>query len=131
MPSPEVPTCPPCSMPWLQRTGRPGEPSWGVLAHLVRETRFVQTYRRLDFLRLKPLVPVDDFWDLARALSPATATALFLESLRTVAQDARQTGSSALLKHSTLPTSSSRRSPIQDLGLVDPLQGREAVVVRP
>ena len=29
----------------------PGEPSWGVLGHLIRETRFVQVYRRLHFMR--------------------------------------------------------------------------------
>ncbi|WP_165066043.1 tetratricopeptide repeat protein [Paludisphaera rhizosphaerae] len=43
-----------------------GEPSWGVLAHLARETRFVQVMRRLDFMRKKWSVPVDDFWEAAR-----------------------------------------------------------------
>ena len=55
----------------LDRAGRPpgdaGEPSWGVLAHLVRETRFVQVYRRLDFLRNKLVVPTDEFWREARS----------------------------------------------------------------
>ena len=41
----------------LNRASRPpgdaGEPSWDVFAHLVRETRFVQVYRRLDFLRFQ------------------------------------------------------------------------------
>src|SRR5262249_37160692 len=54
----------------LDRAGRPGgdggEPSWGVLAHLVRETRFVQVYRRLDFLRFHLAVSAEDFWEDAR-----------------------------------------------------------------
>lgn len=43
-----------------------GEPSWGVLAHIARETRFVQAQRRLFFMRNKWGVPVDDFWAAAR-----------------------------------------------------------------
>ena len=39
-----------------------GEPSWGVLAHLVRETRFIQVYRRLHFMRKVWSVPVDGYW---------------------------------------------------------------------
>ena len=40
----------------------PGEPSWGLLAHLARETRFVQVARRLDFMAHKWAVAVDDYW---------------------------------------------------------------------
>lgn len=54
----------------LARSGTPGddprEPSWGVLAHLIRETRFVQVYRRLSFLHDTWGVPVDEFWAAAR-----------------------------------------------------------------
>ncbi len=39
-----------------------GEPSWGVLAHLVRETRFIQVYRRLHFMSKAWSVPVDEYW---------------------------------------------------------------------
>ena len=85
-PSPGVPTMP----GWLgalDRAGRPpgdaGEPSWGVLAHLVRETRFVQVYRRLDFLRLRLSVPADDFWEQAR---PDVAGHRYRRFLETFAQ---------------------------------------------
>lgn len=43
-----------------------GEPSWGVLAHLARETRFTQARRRLLFMRDKWGVPIDEFWAAAR-----------------------------------------------------------------
>ncbi len=39
-----------------------GEPSWGALAQMVRETRFVQVARRLLFMRYMWSVPVDEFW---------------------------------------------------------------------
>lgn len=38
----------------------PGEPSWGVLAHLAREARFVQAFRRLDFMANAWRVPASD-----------------------------------------------------------------------
>jgi tetratricopeptide (TPR) repeat protein len=44
------------------------EPGWGVLAHLVRETRFVQTWRRLNFMAKKWSVPVDEYWQAVRPL---------------------------------------------------------------
>ncbi len=40
-----------------------GELSWSALGHLIRETQFVQVYRRLYFLKFIWSVPVDDFWD--------------------------------------------------------------------
>jgi tetratricopeptide (TPR) repeat protein len=50
----------------LVRAGEPGEdagePSWSVLGHLIRETRFVQVKHRLHFMRVVWSVPVDDFW---------------------------------------------------------------------
>ncbi len=39
-----------------------GEPSWAVLGGLIRETRFVQVFRRLHFMRFSWGVPVDKFW---------------------------------------------------------------------
>jgi tetratricopeptide (TPR) repeat protein len=51
----------------LDQAGKPaddlGEPSWGALAHLVRETRFVQVWRRLRFLKEMLVVPVGDYWN--------------------------------------------------------------------
>ena len=48
----------------LASAGRPGddagESSWGVLAHLAREARFVQAFRRLDFMANKWHVPAGD-----------------------------------------------------------------------
>jgi tetratricopeptide (TPR) repeat protein len=53
----------------LDRAGAPaddrGEPSWSVLAHLVRETLFTQVFHRLHFLKEFLDVPVDDFWAAA------------------------------------------------------------------
>jgi tetratricopeptide (TPR) repeat protein len=51
----------------LDRSGAPdtdpGEPSWGALAHMIRETRFVQVFRRLQFMKGLWSVPVDEFWN--------------------------------------------------------------------
>ncbi len=58
-----------------------GEPSWGVLAHLVRETLFVQIYRRLHFLKGPLAVQVDDFWAAARPLVAGHRYRPYLESL--------------------------------------------------
>jgi tetratricopeptide (TPR) repeat protein len=44
----------------------PGEPSWGVLGQLIRETTFVQVYRRLHFLKTIESAPVDEFWSAAQ-----------------------------------------------------------------
>lgn len=55
----------------LREAGRPdadsGEPSWAALGHLIRETRFVQVWRRLDFMKNKWDVPVDDYWNGVKA----------------------------------------------------------------
>lgn len=54
----------------MTRAGEPGEddgePSWSVLGHLIRETRFVQVERRLHLMRVAWSVPVDDFWEDCR-----------------------------------------------------------------
>jgi tetratricopeptide (TPR) repeat protein len=44
----------------------PGEPSWGAMSHLLQETRFVQVYHRLRFMRYDWAVPVDEFWNETR-----------------------------------------------------------------
>src|SRR5262249_11005533 len=44
----------------------PGEPSWAAMGHLLRETRFVQVFRRLRFMRYDWSVPVDEYWEEAR-----------------------------------------------------------------
>ncbi len=54
----------------LEKSGTPeadqSEPSWGALSHLLRETHFLQVYRRLHFMRFAWGVPTDDYWDEAR-----------------------------------------------------------------
>jgi tetratricopeptide (TPR) repeat protein len=40
-----------------------GEPSWGALAQMIRETRFVHVARRLHFMRYMWSVPTGEFWD--------------------------------------------------------------------
>jgi tetratricopeptide (TPR) repeat protein len=55
----------------LDKAGAPeddtGEPAWGVLGHMIRETRFVQVYRRLYFMRFMLAVPTDGVWNEVRA----------------------------------------------------------------
>ncbi|WP_165248502.1 hypothetical protein [Paludisphaera soli] len=46
----------------------PDEPSWGVLAQLAREARFVQVQRRLTFMARNWGVPVEDYWDEVKPL---------------------------------------------------------------
>ncbi len=50
----------------LRAAGAPGadvgEPSWGVVAHLIAQTRFVHVYRRLWFMRNQWSVPVGEYW---------------------------------------------------------------------
>lgn len=58
-----------------------GEPSWGVLAHLAREARFVQVWRRLYFMAVQWAVPVDEFWAQA---GPWVADHRFLPYLETL-----------------------------------------------
>ncbi len=76
----------------LERASTPaadrGEPSWCVLAHLVRETLFVQTYRRLDFLKEWLSVPVDDFWTNAGPVVVGHRFRPFLQSLALPSKEA-------------------------------------------
>ena len=82
----------PAALAALADAGRPvqdgGEPSWGALAHLVRETRFVQVFRRLDFLRNKLSVPVDDYWNEAKTLIAGHRYSRYLESFSLPPQEA-------------------------------------------
>ena len=54
----------------LDRAGAPavddGEPSWAILGHRLRETRFVQVFRRLHFMKEVWSVPTDDYWNAVR-----------------------------------------------------------------
>ena len=67
----------------LEQAGKadvdPGEPSWGTLAHLIRETRFVQVFRRLQFLKEILSVPADDYWAEAEPLVAGHPYRPFLE----------------------------------------------------
>jgi tetratricopeptide (TPR) repeat protein len=75
----------------LEEAGRPGqdagEPSWGVLAHLVRETQFVQVWRRLFFMARKWNVPVDDYFNEVRPLVAKHRYLPYLESYTASRQD--------------------------------------------
>jgi tetratricopeptide (TPR) repeat protein len=57
-----------------------GEPSWGCLGHLIRETRFTQVARRLIFMKVIWGVPVDDYWPQVRPLVARHRYRTFLES---------------------------------------------------
>lgn len=59
----------------------PAEPSWGALARIIRETRFVCTYRRLDFMANHWNVPTDEYWEEARPLVAEHRFCPFLEAL--------------------------------------------------
>ena len=100
-----------------------GEPSWAVLAHLVRETRFVQVYRRLDFLRLKLVVPVDEFWDHARPEVAGHRFRAFLETYAQSPQDARQTILALLKQLDPTDLECTAIPLIQDFGRADPIRG--------
>ena len=60
----------------LEQAGRPvedaGEPSWGVLAHLAKETRFVHSWRRLHFMTHVWNVPTGDYFDRGPAVRRQT-----------------------------------------------------------
>jgi tetratricopeptide (TPR) repeat protein len=60
-----------------------GEPSWSVLAHLIRETRFVQCFRRLLFLRDYLAVPAGGEWEELRPLVAGHRYETFLSTLAT------------------------------------------------
>ncbi len=79
----------------LEEAGRPGldagEPSWSVLAHLARETRFVQVFRRVWFMTKKWNVPVDDYFQEVRPLVARHRYFPYLESLTLPSQRAEKT----------------------------------------
>ncbi len=64
------------------------EPSWGAVGRMIRETRFVQIFRRLYFMKVLWSVPVDDFWHDAREEVAGHRYSGYLESM-TSAQDSR------------------------------------------
>jgi tetratricopeptide (TPR) repeat protein len=80
----------------LDQAGRPvedpGEPSWGVLAHLVREARFVHAYHRLHFMAKMWHVPTRDTFE---AFQPLVDRHLFYPLLKYLALP-RQAGVPAL-----------------------------------
>jgi hypothetical protein len=43
-----------------------GEPSLGAIARMIRETRFVQVFRRLHFMKVLWTVPTDEYWNEVR-----------------------------------------------------------------
>jgi tetratricopeptide (TPR) repeat protein len=76
----------------LDQAGAPGrdkgEPSFAVLAHLLRETRFVQVARRLYFMKVMWSVPVEEFWNETHL---DVADHRYLPYLETLALPARDT----------------------------------------
>jgi hypothetical protein len=68
----------------LEKAGMPAadddEPSWGVLANMVRETRFVQVFRRLHYMRVIWSVPVQEYWAESHLLIADHPYRLFLET---------------------------------------------------
>jgi tetratricopeptide (TPR) repeat protein len=69
-----------------------GEPSWGVLGQLIRETAFVQVYRRLSFLTTFQPGPVDDYWSTARVAVARHRFGQVLESLVILGRERRSAG---------------------------------------
>ncbi len=69
----------------LVQAGQPGvdrvEPSWAVLAQLVREVRFVNAWRRLVFMAYKWSVPVGEYW---AGVQPYVARHRFFSYLQTI-----------------------------------------------
>src|SRR5262249_10349354 len=65
----------------------PGEPSWGVLGRMIRETRFVQVYRRLNFMKGLWSVPVDEYWNEVHLDVAAHRYRPYLETLALPARD--------------------------------------------
>ena len=78
----------------LARAGEPsedtGEPGWGVLGHLARETRFVHVYRRLHFMRYLWNVPADDYYAGERPYLAQHHFRPYLDSLAYGSAEAQQ-----------------------------------------
>jgi tetratricopeptide (TPR) repeat protein len=55
----------------LDKAGAPesdaGEPAWGAMGHIIRETRFVQVFRRLYFVKFMLCAPADEVWNDVRS----------------------------------------------------------------
>lgn len=68
----------------------PDEPCWGALGHMIRETRFVQVFRQLNFMKYMLSVPAGEAWNQARAQVAGHRYAPFLESMALSGQDATQ-----------------------------------------
>jgi tetratricopeptide (TPR) repeat protein len=68
-----------------------GELSWSVLGHLLRETRFIQVFRRLYFMRYAWSVPVDEYWNESHLDVAEHRFYPFLEMLAVPSADPVQT----------------------------------------
>lgn len=78
-------------------TGLGGEPSWGVLGQLIRESTFVQVYRRLSFLKEFRTRPVDSYWSAAQTGVAGHRFGHILESL--VSLDGRRRPTDGKIDH--------------------------------
>ena len=71
----------------FDRAGAPekdkGEPAWGAVARMLRETRFVQVFRRLYFMKAALVRPVEDYWNEVREEIAGHRYAPFLETMTT------------------------------------------------
>jgi tetratricopeptide (TPR) repeat protein len=78
----------------LRQAGKPDadvkEPSWGVLGHLIAETRFIHVWRRLAFMRNRWSVPVDNFWAESLLSVARHPYRRYLESFTLGPQDAAE-----------------------------------------
>jgi hypothetical protein len=59
------------------------EPSWSVLAKIIEETTFLQTYRRAYFIRRQIGVPADDYLDAHRPIVANHRRIVFLDQFHT------------------------------------------------
>ncbi len=64
-----------------------GEPAWGAVARMIRETRFVHIFRRLYFMKYMWAVPVEEYWNEVRPEIGGHRYSPFLE-IMTTAPDA-------------------------------------------
>ena len=58
-----------------------GEPCWGTVGRMIRETRFEHVFRRLYFMKVLWSVPVDDFWNEVREEIAGHRYSGYLESM--------------------------------------------------
>jgi tetratricopeptide (TPR) repeat protein len=111
----------------LDQAGKPpadlGEPSWGALAHFVRETRFVQVFRRLDFLRFKLAVPVNDFWQESQEAVAGHRYREYLEGFSHSQQETPRILGDLCRQLDTTDLECTTVPMIQELLRVDPVKG--------